>query len=72
MKKTIVALPLIALLTACGAVDRFGASITGSAVSCIEGVEYLQFTSGVTVKYKQDGTVSTCKLEAKKEGIRLY
>lgn len=72
MKKIIVALPLIALLAACGAADRFGATITGSAVSCIEGVEYIQFTSGVTVKYNQDGTISTCKAEVKKEGIRLY
>ena len=72
MKKVIITLPLVLLLTACGAADRFGASIAGSAISCIEGVEYIQFTSGVTVKYKQDGTISTCKTEVKKEGIRLY
>ena len=48
------------LLTACGAVDRGVASLTGHSVSCVDGVEYIQFTSGVTVKYKQDGTVSTC------------
>ena len=60
MKKIIVTLPLIALLTACGAWDRSVAQMTGSTVSCIDGVEYIQFASGVTVKYEQDGTISTC------------
>ena len=41
--------------------DRFGAALTGSAKSCIDGVEYLQFASGVTVKYNRDGSISTCK-----------
>lgn len=61
MKKIIATLPLIVLLTACGQVDRSIAGLTGSSVSCVGGVEYIQFTSGATVKYKQDGTVSTCK-----------
>ena len=60
MKKIVYILPLVAMLTACGQVDRGIAQLTGSAVSCIAGVEYIQFTSGVTVKYKQDGTVATC------------
>ena len=60
MKKIIVTLPLIALLTACGAWYRSVAQMTVSAVSCIDGVEYIQFASGVTVKYKQDGKISTC------------
>ena len=52
--------PLLAMLTACGAWDRSVAQVTGSAISCIDGVEYIQFASGVTVKYKQDGKISTC------------
>ena len=59
MKKILITIPLIGLLTACGAWDRGVAQMTGSAISCIDGVQYLQFASGVTVKYKQDGTVST-------------
>ena len=60
MKKVLFLFPVVMALAACGAADRFGATITGSSVSCIDGVEYVQFTSGVTVKYKQDGKVSTC------------
>lgn len=59
--KIIVISAIALLLTACGQADRIGAAITGSAVSCIGGVEYIQFTSGATVKYKQDGSIATCK-----------
>ena len=43
------------LLCGCGQVDRLGAEITGYSKSCVDGIEYLQFTSGVTVAYSQDG-----------------
>ena len=60
MKKILLTIPVVMALTACGAVDHGVARLTGHSVSCVDGVEYIQFTSGVTVKYKQDGTVSTC------------
>ena len=60
VKELIVLLAGLAL-AGCGEVDRSIASFTGSAESCIDGVKYLQFTSGVTVKYNSDGTISTCK-----------
>lgn len=48
-------------LTGCGWFDRkVTANITGHAVSCIEGVRYLQFASGVSVQYGTDGKVKTC------------
>jgi hypothetical protein len=47
-------------LAGCGAADRFGASLTGHAKVCIDGVEYLQFASGATVAYTRDGKVKTC------------
>lgn len=59
MSKLLYTIPVIFLI-GCGQVDRGIAQITGSAVSCLYGVEYIQFASGVTVKYKQDGTVATC------------
>lgn len=60
MKSLLYIIPLTLSLAACGQVDRGIAQLTGSAVSCLYGVEYIQFASGVTVKYKQDGTVATC------------
>jgi hypothetical protein len=57
--KTIFAL---LFLTGCGALDRFSAHITGDASEvCHDGVLYLQFTSGASVKYNTDGTMATCK-----------
>ena len=45
----------------CGKWDRLKASYTGSAFECVEGVKYIQFTSGATVMYNQDGTIKTCE-----------
>ncbi len=58
--KLLVILLLGLTLTACGKVSRMEASLTGNSVECIQGVKYIQFTSGVTVMYNQDGTVKTC------------
>lgn len=50
------------VLSGCGAWDRFSAKVTGGASkTCHDGVLYLQFTSGATVAYNQDGTVKACK-----------
>lgn len=49
------------LLAGCGGAARFGATVTGHARTCIDGVEYLQFTSGVTVAYTTEGKVKTCR-----------
>ena len=49
------------LLAGCGWFDRkVTANITGHSVSCIDGVRYLQFASGVTVQYAADGRIRTC------------
>lgn len=55
------AVALTLALSGCGAWDRTVASVTGMAESCHDGVQYLQFASGVTVKYNPDGTVVKCK-----------
>ena len=48
-------------LSGCGWFERkVTANITGHAVSCIEGIRYLQFPSGVTVQVDANGKPRTC------------
>ena len=59
--KTIIIFVIALSVTACGWFDQKLAVMTGNATaSCIGGVEYLQFTSGATVAYTQDGKIKTC------------
>lgn len=62
MKKIILMTALAFVLTGCGAFDRGIASVTGTASkTCIDGVVYLQFTSGATVQVDQQGKPVACK-----------
>lgn len=62
MKKLLLAVALVLSLTSCGYVDRISAKYTGAGSEvCQDGVVYLQFTSGVTVKYTPEGKIATCK-----------
>ena len=45
----------------CGIFERANAKLTGYSRQCIDGVEYLQFSSGASVAYTPDGHVKTCK-----------
>lgn len=47
-------------LTSCGNFDRHVANLTGSSESCIDGVRYIQFPSGASVKYTREGRIATC------------
>lgn len=60
MKTTILILLTAAMLTGCGWFDRVTATATGYARVCVDGVEYLQLTSGATVAYTREGKVKTC------------
>lgn len=60
MKIILIASALITL-AGCGAWDRTVATYTGIAHTCVDGVEYLQFTSGASVAYTTDGRIKTCK-----------
>jgi len=60
MKRKIIAIAFIVTLTACGKIDRHIANFTGSSESCIDGVKYIQFSSGASVKYTRDGKIATC------------
>lgn len=62
MKKTILMTFVALVLTACGAAERSLASFTGGATkTCIDGVTYLQFTSGATVQVDWQGKPVACK-----------
>lgn len=59
--KKIMLIVMLASLSGCGYVDRKAAALTGGASeTCIDGVVYLQFTSGATVKVDQKGNPVTC------------
>jgi uncharacterized protein YceK len=61
MKKIILAAAVAMILSGCGSVDRFSASLNGHGSEvCQDGVIYLQFTSGTTVKYETNSSVATC------------
>lgn len=48
-------------LAGCGYVDRQCSGITGNASeTCVDGVVYLQFTSGAAVKVGRDGLPVSC------------
>lgn len=61
MKKLIVASTLIVSLAGCGGIDRGIAAWTGGATkACVDGVTYLQFTSGATVQVDRSGKPVAC------------
>lgn len=60
MKKILLIAVLALGMTACGKVEQLTAHYTGYSKMCIDGVSYIQFTSGATVQYNRDGKVVTC------------
>lgn len=59
--KYLVLISLLAV-SSCGRVNRVLQGWTGNAVEvCHKGVSYLQFESGVTVQYSQDGNIIKCE-----------
>ena len=61
MIRVILVLAASAALCGCGWFERkVTANITGHAVTCVDGVAYLQFPSGVTVQYDRSGRIKTC------------
>lgn len=51
---------VIVVLSGCGQYERGVAQMTGYSKICIEGVSYLQFSSGATVQYTRDGKIKGC------------
>ena len=58
--KYIVMVAAVLMTVGCGKVEQLNAHFTGFAKVCVEGVSYIQFTSGVTVQYSPDGKILTC------------
>jgi hypothetical protein len=56
----IIVIALLLSVAGCGNFDRKVANITGSSESCIDGVKYIQFPSGASVKYTREGRIATC------------
>jgi uncharacterized protein YceK len=48
------------LMTGCGQIDRMAAAATGYSTICVEGVKYIQFTSGATAMYDRTGRIVLC------------
>ena len=51
----------VLFVSSCGRFERWTASWTGYSELCVDGVVYLQFTSGSSVKYNPNGTIVTCQ-----------
>lgn len=61
MTRIVLLLLASSLVSGCGWFERkVTANVTGYAVSCVDGVAYLQFPSGVTVQYDRSGRIKTC------------
>ncbi|PJZ86324.1 hypothetical protein [Leptospira harrisiae] len=49
------------LFVGCGTISRGCAKYFGYDEVCVDGVKYIQFTSGASVKYNPNGTIATCR-----------
>ena len=52
---------MMVLTTSCGHCSREIAGVKGYYRICVDGVSYLQFTSGSTVEYNIDGNIKLCE-----------
>jgi uncharacterized lipoprotein len=60
--RIVLALLAVSVLSGCGWFDRYVvANTTGYSRTCVEGVVYLQFPSGVAPQYNIDGSLKGCK-----------
>lgn len=60
MKYVVITVAVLAL-SGCGWFEqKVVANFTGYGKVCVEGVQYLQFASGVTVQYDAIGKVVAC------------
>ena len=59
--KTLFVIAAALVLSACGQVDRMGAQLTGYSKICVDGITYLQFSSGATVQLNATGIPVVCK-----------
>lgn len=61
-KKMCLVVMVCSLFMGCGKFDRLSTSVTGAPSKvCVDGVSYLQFTSGATVQVDINGKPIACK-----------
>lgn len=56
MKSLLIFLGIVAvtvLVTACGGIDEATTSLTGKSERCVDGVVYINFTTGASPKYQK-------------------
>lgn len=60
LRMAVVGCAVALAIAGCGNFERGVAKFKGHSQQCVDGVVYLQFSSGATVKYRPDGSVWTC------------
>jgi len=60
MRKFVMIAIMAAVLAGCGQTDRTIASWTGYSKTCVDGVTYIQFTSGAARQDDRDGKPVPC------------
>lgn len=62
MKKVFCLVLIVCAISGCGKIDREMSAITGKpSETCVDGITYLQFTSGACVKVDENGKPVKCK-----------
>jgi hypothetical protein len=59
--KKFVCIVFVFFLSGCGVVNRGIAQYIGHSKECVDGVEYIQFSSGASVAYTLEGKIKLCK-----------
>ena len=59
--KVLVVILAVLCLSACGQVDHLGAQLSGYSKVCVDGVAYLQFSSGAVAQLDITGKPVACK-----------
>ncbi len=60
MKKIIILTASVFMLTSCGKISQADAQLNGYSSICVDGITYLQFTSGATAKIDSNGKPVKC------------
>lgn len=59
--KALTVISMVLTIASCGWLDRQIGVFTGYSKMCVDGVSYLQFTSGASVQYDISGKPVACK-----------
>ncbi len=65
MKKVVMLAVVVFTMAGCGVSIQIGSDQVEYSTTCIDNVEYIVVTSGVTVAYTPDGKVKGCSNDIK-------